>query len=263
MISLASRGTVARIAARILLQLAPGRFRDAGDIFINIFRGASAFCHRLLFARFRVLHANNRYIRFESESMPRHFSAWENLDARIRPRSNPPEPQPSTQTKLWLSPIQLPTTAQNETFGGVTYHIEGELVPALAFGIEHHRRLFRASHSALERPGGADRTASDERRVQADAGRDAVSAHRRERAGTHRLQPRRRGTRLRPAPRTRHGVDVREHQWLAATDNVDYTFTRVQRRGQHPAGRHGLFHRYLFMPGAGGHSLAARLRQCV
>jgi hypothetical protein len=28
-------------------------------------------------------------------------------------------------------PTQLPTTAQNETFGGVTYHIEGELVPAL------------------------------------------------------------------------------------------------------------------------------------
>src|SRR5260370_13846186 len=28
-------------------------------------------------------------------------------------------------------PVQLATTAQNETFAGVTYHIEGELVPAL------------------------------------------------------------------------------------------------------------------------------------
>ena len=28
-------------------------------------------------------------------------------------------------------PTLLPTTAQNEKFGGVTYHIEGELVPAV------------------------------------------------------------------------------------------------------------------------------------
>ena len=28
-------------------------------------------------------------------------------------------------------PVQLTTNVQNETFGGVTYHIEGELVPAL------------------------------------------------------------------------------------------------------------------------------------
>jgi hypothetical protein len=28
-------------------------------------------------------------------------------------------------------PTLLPTNTQNETFGGVTYHIQGELVPAL------------------------------------------------------------------------------------------------------------------------------------
>src|ERR1700722_7102515 len=28
-------------------------------------------------------------------------------------------------------PVQLPTAARNETFAGLTYHIEGELVPAL------------------------------------------------------------------------------------------------------------------------------------
>jgi hypothetical protein len=28
-------------------------------------------------------------------------------------------------------PKQLATTAMDETFGGVTYHIEGELVPVL------------------------------------------------------------------------------------------------------------------------------------
>ena len=28
-------------------------------------------------------------------------------------------------------PSLMPTTAQNETFAGVTYHLDGELVPAL------------------------------------------------------------------------------------------------------------------------------------
>ena len=47
-------------------------------------------------------------------------------------------------------PKLLPTTAQNETFGGVTYHIEGELVPALHLELsntgvyfEHHILLWK------------------------------------------------------------------------------------------------------------------------
>ncbi|MCG6989124.1 MAG: hypothetical protein LJF06_13225 [Gemmatimonadetes bacterium] len=42
-------------------------------------------------------------------------------------------------------PAQLSTTARHETFAGVTYHIEGELMPALQIGLsnvgvsfEHH-----------------------------------------------------------------------------------------------------------------------------
>src|SRR5580658_8940095 len=47
-------------------------------------------------------------------------------------------------------PTLLPTAVQNEKFGGVTYHIEGELVPALhlelsSTGIyfEHHILLWK------------------------------------------------------------------------------------------------------------------------
>src|SRR5258708_28766358 len=54
------------------------------------------------------------------------------------------------RSKTMAVPAQLPTTAQNETFGGVTYHIEGELVPALhvelsSTGIyfEHHILLWK------------------------------------------------------------------------------------------------------------------------
>ena len=38
-----------------------------------------------------------------------------------------PELYPS---QIMAVPVQLTTTAQDETFGGVTYHIEGELGPA-------------------------------------------------------------------------------------------------------------------------------------
>lgn len=47
-------------------------------------------------------------------------------------------------------PVQLTTNVQNETFGGVTYHIEGELVPALHLELsntgvyfEHHILLWK------------------------------------------------------------------------------------------------------------------------
>ena len=47
-------------------------------------------------------------------------------------------------------PVQLTTNVQNETFGGVTYHIEGELVPALHLELsntgvyfEHHTLLWK------------------------------------------------------------------------------------------------------------------------
>ena len=48
------------------------------------------------------------------------------------------------------APILLPTQATAETFGGVTYHIDGELVPVLTVDVnlmsvyfEHHVLLSR------------------------------------------------------------------------------------------------------------------------
>ena len=38
-------------------------------------------------------------------------------------------------------PIQLTASVQNETFGGVTYHIEGELVPALQLELTNPGRF--------------------------------------------------------------------------------------------------------------------------
>jgi hypothetical protein len=104
-----------------------------------------------------------------------------------------------TLTKLHAMavPIQLPTTGQNETFGGVTYNIEGELVPALHLELtstgvyfEHHILLWKDPAVQIElhpMKGAFKRMLSG----------DDVSAHGCQGAGPHRLQPRRRGTRIR------------------------------------------------------------------
>ena len=39
-------------------------------------------------------------------------------------------------------PVLLPTQARDETFGGVTYHIEGELVPVLHIELSSEKIYF-------------------------------------------------------------------------------------------------------------------------
>ena len=138
-------------------------------------------------------------------------------------------------------PVQLTTTAQDETFGGVTYHIEGELVPALQLELrdtgvyfEHHILLWKdpAVEVALRPMKGAfKRMLAGMPFLLTGAsgpGRIAVS---RDGAG-HVF-----ALHLRPGM----AVDVREHQWLAATEHVDYTFTRVRGAANMLFGGTGFF----------------------
>ena len=125
-------------------------------------------------------------------------------------------------------PVLLSTNVQNETFGGVTYHIEGELVPALHLELgttgvyfEHHILLWKdpAVQVALRPMKGAFK------RVLAGMPFLLTGAH-----GPGRIAFSRDGAghvfglHLQPGM----AVDVREHQWLAATDGVEYTFSRVR-----------------------------------
>ena len=138
-------------------------------------------------------------------------------------------------------PIQLTTSVQNETFGGVTYHIEGELVPALHLELsntgvyfEHHILLWKdpAVQVALHPMKGAFR------RMLAGMpflltgasgpGRIAFS-----RDGEGHVF----GLHLKAS----QSVDVREHQWLAATNNVEYTFKRVKGAANMLLGGTGFF----------------------
>src|ERR1019366_7439955 len=138
-------------------------------------------------------------------------------------------------------PIQLTTNVQNETFGGVTYHIEGELVPALHIELsntgvyfEHHILLWKdpAVQIALHPMKGAfKRMLAGMPFLLTGASGPGRIAFSRDGAG-HVF-----GLHLSPGM----SVDVREHQWLAATDNVEYAFTRVRGAANMLLGGTGFF----------------------
>jgi uncharacterized protein (AIM24 family) len=138
-------------------------------------------------------------------------------------------------------PILLPTNVQNETFGGVTYHIEGELVPALHLELshtgvyfEHHILLWKdpAVQIVLHpMKGGFKRMLAGMPFLLTGATGPGRIAFSRDGAG-HVF-----GLHLNAGM----GVDVREHQWLAATDNVEYTFNRVKGAANMLLGGTGFF----------------------
>jgi uncharacterized protein (AIM24 family) len=125
-------------------------------------------------------------------------------------------------------PTLLPTAASQETFAGVTYHIDGELVPVLHLELdevpiyfEHHILLWKdpAVQIGLKSLKGAfKRMVAGMSIFMTEArgpGRIAFS-----RDGVGHVFP----IHLQGG----EALDVREHQFLAATGGVDYTFTRVK-----------------------------------
>jgi uncharacterized protein (AIM24 family) len=125
-------------------------------------------------------------------------------------------------------PVILPTGVRGETFGGVTYHIEGELVPVLHVELsampvyfEHHILLWKdpaVDVSLKPLKGAFKRVLSGMPVFMTQAKGPGRIAFSRDGAG-HVF-----GLHLKVG----EAVDVREHQFLAATDGVDYTFTRVK-----------------------------------
>ena len=125
-------------------------------------------------------------------------------------------------------PVQLPTAAREEAYGGVTYHIEGELVPVLHIELttvplyfEHHVLLWKDPPVQIGiKPlkGAFKRVLSGMPVFMTEAtgpGRIAFS-----RDGVGQVFP--------LHLHIGETIDVREHQFLAATNRVDYTFTRVK-----------------------------------
>jgi uncharacterized protein (AIM24 family) len=146
--------------------------------------------------------------------MRRDYGLW--TPSRLQPSSYMPVP------------TLLLTKVQNETFGGVTYHIEGELVPALHVELsstdvyfEHHILLWKdpAVEIGIHPLKGAfKRMLAGMPFMLTGAKGPGRIAFSRDGAG-HVFA-------LHLAPGS--AVDVREHQWLAATDQVEYSFSRVK-----------------------------------
>ena len=126
-------------------------------------------------------------------------------------------------------PRLLPTSAVDESFAGVTYHLEGELVPALTVELtagvsvyfEHHILLWK--HPSVQigiRPmrGALKRMLAGMQVFVTEASGPGQISFSRDGAGH--IVP----IHLEAGEE----LHVREHQFLAATSNIDYTFERVR-----------------------------------
>jgi len=125
-------------------------------------------------------------------------------------------------------PAQLVSTLKEETYAGVTYHIKGELVPVLQIDLgqvpvyfEHHVLLWKdpSVNVSVKALSGVFK------RMIAGINIFVTQAQ-----GAGRIAFSRDGSGQVFAVHLKQyeNIDVREHQFLAATDSVDYTFKRVK-----------------------------------
>jgi uncharacterized protein (AIM24 family) len=125
-------------------------------------------------------------------------------------------------------PTLLPTQAHDESFAGVTYHLDGELVPVLTVDVsrtsiffEHHILLWKHPQVRVSlRPmkGALKRMMAGMQIFVTEAGGPGFIAFSRDGAGH-----------IAPVHlRSGQELEVREHQFLAATAGVEYSFQRVR-----------------------------------
>ena len=126
-------------------------------------------------------------------------------------------------------PVLLATSTQAESFAGVTYHLDGELVPVLTVELsssesvyfEHHILLWKHPAVAINikaMKGMMKRMMAGIQIFVTEASGQGQIAFSRDSAGHIAVMHLKKG----------QGLDVREHQFLAATGGIDYTFERVK-----------------------------------
>jgi uncharacterized protein (AIM24 family) len=138
-------------------------------------------------------------------------------------------------------PQLMKTGIENESFGGVTYHVSGELVPVLQIEVtttpvyfEHHILLWKdptLNVGIKSLSGGFKRILAGLPIIMTETtgqGRIAFS-----RDGAGHIVP----IHLPPGQE----VEVREHQFLAATGDVDYSFRRIKGAANMLMSSSGLF----------------------
>jgi uncharacterized protein (AIM24 family) len=138
-------------------------------------------------------------------------------------------------------PEPLAPAVQDETFAGVGYRVRGELVPELQIEVggasvmfEHHVLLWKQTSVDVELkklPGGLKRKVAGLDFFLTKTAGSGCIAFSRDSAGQCVPIHLRQG----------EGVDVREHQFLAATDNLEYGFERVKGLQNMMMGGSGFF----------------------
>ncbi|HXX55416.1 MAG TPA: AIM24 family protein, partial [Methanoregula sp.] len=131
--------------------------------------------------------------------------------------------------KFMERPKLLQTSSPAETYAGYSYHSEGELVPALTIDLSPGQKIFFEHHILLwkdtgiviaVRPmkGAVKRMIAGMQIFVTEATGPGQIAFSRDGPG-HVF-----GLHMKPGQE----IDVREHQFLAATGNVDYSYERVK-----------------------------------
>src|SRR5260221_11877942 len=126
-------------------------------------------------------------------------------------------------------PRLLPMAKESETFAGVSYRLDGELVPVLTVDVSSDQRVFFEHHILLwKHP-----TVEIRLRPMKGALKRAIAGMQvfvTEASGSGQIAFSRDGAGHIFALHMKQGeeVHVREHQFLAATHNIDYTFERVK-----------------------------------
>lgn len=126
-------------------------------------------------------------------------------------------------------PVLLNTKAVNETFAGITYHLDGELVPTLTVELMSGQKIFFEHHILLWKhpevkislrsmKGAFKRMIAGMQVFITEAEGPGQIAFSRDGAG-HVF-----GIHMRQG----EGLHIREHQFLAATENIEYTFERIK-----------------------------------
>ena len=158
----------------------------------------------------------------------------------------------------------LPTTIDEGQGPGVQFRTEGELVPALTMELDGSMPVYFEHHILLWK------TPSLEIGMHAMKG-----AFKRAVAGMPIFMTEARGAGQIAFSRDGVGhvfhlplapgqtIEVREHQFLAATANVDYSFRRLRGVGNMLFGGTGHLHRHVHRRPGRRHALAPRLRQCL
>jgi uncharacterized protein (AIM24 family) len=139
-------------------------------------------------------------------------------------------------------PKLLPTQVDQGTVQGVTYRIEGELVPVLHLQLDGSMRVYFEHHVILWKDPaltvGLHPLAKGFKRVVAGMSIFMTEAQSAGELAFSRDQP---GHVLSLHLQPGQSIQVREHQLLAATANVDYTYNRVKGVSNMLFGGTGLF----------------------